>query len=220
MRTTAQSPVLKARAIAGTHVVVLGWDLVPGQANQNKLQGLLGFALERSELINGTPVETYWMRGIKRFRDKDKGLPPGTPVSTADHPIQSFQWGDYTCRANRHYRYRIVPLYGQPKLIQPDDASAVTVEANTEPNVGTPAAASVTGSRHDVYCNRGVIGSQAYAREFENADPGVPAGESDDAFGPIGRFASPELRCPVFSRSFLLTGEPAIEYAGVRSEYS
>jgi phosphatidylserine/phosphatidylglycerophosphate/cardiolipin synthase-like enzyme len=111
------------------------------------------------------------MRGIKRFRDKDKGLPPGTPVSTADHPIQSFQWGDYTCRANRHYRYRIVPLYGQPKLIQPDDASAVTVEANTEPNVGTPAAASVTGRRHDVYCNRGVIGSQAYAREFENADP-------------------------------------------------
>lgn len=171
MRTTAQGPMLKARAIAGTHVVVLAWDLVPGAAAKEKLKGLLGFALERSELVSGAAVETYWMRSIKRFRDKDKGLPPGTPVSTADHPIQTFQWGDYTCRASRHYRYRIVPLYGKPKLIQPDEASAVTIGADTESNVGTPAAAALSGILHDVYCNRGVIGSQAYAREFENADP-------------------------------------------------
>ncbi len=177
MRTKAQSPLLKARAIAGTHVIVLAWDLLPGQANEQKLRGLLGFALERSELQNGAPIETYWMRSIKRFRDKDKGLPPGTPVSTAEHPIQSFQWGDYTARADRQYRYRIVPVYGTPKLIQLDDASAVSIDARTEPNVGTPAAAAQGGRRHDVYCNRGVIGSQAYAREFQNAapDPSVPS---------------------------------------------
>src|ERR1041384_7643829 len=128
MRTTAQSPMLKARAIAGTHVVVLAWDLRPGAANKKKLDGLLGFALERTELVNGVPTETYWMRSIKRFRDKDKGYPPGTPVSTAEHPIQSFQWGDYTARSARRYRYRIVPLYGNPKLIQPDDAAAVTID--------------------------------------------------------------------------------------------
>jgi phosphatidylserine/phosphatidylglycerophosphate/cardiolipin synthase-like enzyme len=171
MRTTNQSPMLKARAIAGTHVVVLAWDLRPGQANQKKLKGLLGFALERSELVNGAPIETYWMRAIKRFRDKDKGLPAGTPVSTAEHPIQSFQWGDYTVRAERHYRYRIVPLYGTPKLLQPDEASAVTIEVHTEPNISTPAVAAASGIHHDVFCNRGVIGAQAYAREFQNKAP-------------------------------------------------
>src|SRR5262245_13877132 len=177
MRTTAQSPVFKARAIAGTHVVILAWDLMPGNANQAKLQGLLGFAIERSEFHNGTVVETYWMRGIKRFKDKDKGLPAGTPVSTAEHPVQSFQWGDYTARENHHYRYRIVPLYGKPKLIQADAASAVTIDVHTEPNVGTPTVASASGIRHDVFCNRGVIGSQAYARDMDNQapDPSQPA---------------------------------------------
>jgi len=179
MRTTAQSPMLTARAIAGTHVVVLAWDLRPGAANKKKLDGLLGFALERTELVNGVPTETYWMRSIKRFRDKDKGYPPGTPVSTAEHPIQSFQWGDYTARSARRYRYRIVPLYGNPKLIQPDDAAAVTIDAATEPDAATPAAGAAGPVRHDIYFNRGVIGSQAYAREFLNAapDPDDPASD-------------------------------------------
>jgi len=35
----------------------------------------------------GNEVERYWMRGIKRFKERGKGLPPGTPVSTAEHPI-------------------------------------------------------------------------------------------------------------------------------------
>src|SRR5262249_21242448 len=113
MRTTARSDVLRARAIAGTYVVVLAWDFQPGQEDKHK--GLMGFAIERRELKNGQEVERYWMRSIKRFREKDRGLPPGTPVSTAAHPIQSFQWADYTALANHTYRYRIVPTYGPSK---------------------------------------------------------------------------------------------------------
>lgn len=167
MRTTAESPILRARAIAGTYVVVLAWDVIDGQ--EDKLDGLLGFAIERTEYGNDGPVESYWMHGIKRFRDKDKGLPPGTPVSTADHPIQSFQWGDYTARAGRSYSYRIVPVFGIPKLLKLDDEAAVTVEVRTE----TEADPSTDSNQplHDIYFNRGVIGSQAYAREFGNADP-------------------------------------------------
>jgi phosphatidylserine/phosphatidylglycerophosphate/cardiolipin synthase-like enzyme len=171
MRTTATSAVLKARAIAGTYVVVLAWDVL--SAKKAKLKGLLGFAIERTELdASGAAVEAYWMRSIKRFRDKDKGLPPGTPVSTADHPIQTFQWGDYTARAGRTYKYRIVPTYGTPKLLTLDHASAVMIDVRTEPEAGFSAgAAAAAHIRHDVYFNRGVIGSQAYAREFENAEP-------------------------------------------------
>ncbi len=167
MRVPATGGTLRARAIAGSYVVILAWDTLDGKKPARA--DLLGFAIERTELnVADHVVERYWLRGIKRFRDKDKGLPPGTPVSTADHPIQTFQWGDYTARAATKYRYRIVPLYGKPKQIQSGDADAVTVEVITEP-VGSPETADQI--RHDVFFNRGVIGSQAYAREFDNAAP-------------------------------------------------
>lgn len=170
MRFTESSALLKVRAIAGTYVVILAWDFMPGQTN--KRAGLLGFAIERTELnAAGEVVESYWMRSIKRFKDKDKGYPPGTPVSTADHPIQSFQWGDYTARAGHHYRYRIVPTYGTPKMLELDHDSSVTVSVNTEREAGNLAGAAAGSIRHDIYFNRGVIGSQAYAREFGNKPP-------------------------------------------------
>ena len=166
MRVPAQGGAFRARAIAGSYVIVLAWDTLDG--TRPARTDLLGFAIERSELdLTDTVVEKYWLRGIKRFRDKDKGLPPGTPVPTADHPIQAFQWGDYTVHAGTKYRYRIVPVCGTPKHLQLVDADAVTVEVTTEAT-GAPEAGSI---RHDVFFNRGVIGSQAYAREFGNRAP-------------------------------------------------
>ena len=109
MRATATGTELKAAAYAGTYVVVLAWDTLDGQPPARN--DLLGYAIERTELdLAGNEVERYWMRGIKRFKDKDKGLPPGTPVSTAEHPIQSFLWADYTAKAGTHYVFRIVPV--------------------------------------------------------------------------------------------------------------
>jgi phosphatidylserine/phosphatidylglycerophosphate/cardiolipin synthase-like enzyme len=175
MRVSATNQVLRARAIAGTYVVILAWDIDP-----NLTAELLGFAIHRTEYDpQGKPVESYWLRSIKRFKNKDKGFPPGTPVSTADHPIQSFQWGDYTARAGVRYEYRIVPTYGTPKLLELEEASAVTLDVTTEPELGDLAAEASAGSaRHDIFFNRGVIGSQAYAREpFGNVkpDPDEPA---------------------------------------------
>src|SRR5215213_11728557 len=91
MRERAAGDILHVRAIAGTYVVVLAWDFVTGQ--EDRRNGLLGFAVQREQLGgNGAVVERYWMTGIKRFKDKDRGLAPGTPVSTAEHPFQGFQW--------------------------------------------------------------------------------------------------------------------------------
>jgi hypothetical protein len=125
---------------------------------------MLGFAIERSEVKDGAVIERYFLRGIKRFQFKDEGVAPGTPMPTSEHPIQSFQWGDYTAKPATTYRYKVVPVYGKPKLIELDDASATTVEISTEAEKGGNA--DDGQPRHDIYFNRGAAGSQAYARKF------------------------------------------------------
>ncbi len=173
MRKLVTGPVLAVRGIGGLHVVTLAWDFVAGQEDRTK--GLLGFAIERSELRQGQVVEKYFLRGIKRFRFKDEGLPPGTAVPTSEHPIQTFQWGDYTAKPGYTYRYRVIPTYGKPKLLELDNASSTTVEITTESEQGQ--SGNSTQTLHDVYFNRGVAGSQAYARKFGNTkpDPDKPA---------------------------------------------
>ncbi|MEO6455289.1 MAG: phospholipase D-like domain-containing protein [Ginsengibacter sp.] len=160
---------LKGRAVAGTYVVMLAWDFANSPASQRK--NLLGFAIERTEIKNGIAEEKYWMKGIKRFKDKDIGLDPGTPVPTSEHPFQSFQWCDYTAKEGREYQYRIVPAYGIPKLIDLREKDGLTLKIRTESKMGNAVTATTTNVRHDLFFNRGVIGSQAYAREFKNAIP-------------------------------------------------
>jgi len=174
MRQLKKGAVLAVRAIGGSHVVTVAWDFVEGQ--EAKREGLLGFAIERSELKDGAVIERYFLRGIKRFQFKDEGALPGTPMPTSEHPIQSFQWGDYTAKPATTYRYRVVPVYGAPKLIELDDASATTVEITTEAEEG--GAGDDGQPRHDIYFNRGAAGSQAYARKFPDK-PDETKPESD-----------------------------------------
>jgi hypothetical protein len=178
MRERTEGPVLVCRAIAGTYVVILAWDFLARQ--DDKKTGLMGFALERTEHgVDGGVVERYWLRGIKRFRNKDEGLEPGSLVPTADHPVQGFLWGDYTAKAGVTYSYRVVPTYGKPKLLQLDEESATTVKITTEPE-SVEAAEGDTKPRHDIYFNRGVIGSQAYARKFKNSAPDPDDPDSEE----------------------------------------
>jgi phosphatidylserine/phosphatidylglycerophosphate/cardiolipin synthase-like enzyme len=175
MRAIRAGSVLTVRAIGGLHVVTLAWDFSPG--NEGKRAGLLGFAIERAEDANGQEIERYFIRGIKRFPKKDEGLPPGTPVPTSEHPVQSFQWGDYTAKPKTTYRYRVVPCYGKPKLMRLDEASATTVEIETEPEAGKAGAGGAI--THDVYFNRGAAASQAYARRFPGQKPDRNKPESE-----------------------------------------
>jgi phosphatidylserine/phosphatidylglycerophosphate/cardiolipin synthase-like enzyme len=175
MRELKEGTALAVRAIGGLHVVTIAWDFVEGQ--ESKREGLLGFAIERAELNKGTVIERYFLRGIKRFKSKDEGLPPGTPMPTSEHPIQSFQWGDYTAKPETTYEYRVVPTYGKPKLLELDDASATTVEITTEPELGEDDKNGKTV--HDIYFNRGVAGSQAYALKFGKTKPDETKPDSD-----------------------------------------
>jgi phosphatidylserine/phosphatidylglycerophosphate/cardiolipin synthase-like enzyme len=175
MRQLVKGNVLAVRVIGGLHVVTVAWDFVAGQ--EKKRDGLLGFAIERSELQQGLVIERYYLSGIKRFKSKDEGLPPGTPVPTSEHPIQSFQWGDYTAKPSTTYRYKVVPVYGKPKLIDLDEASSTTIEITTEAEQGQ--AGEDGKPAHDIYFNRGVAGSQAYARKFGDIKPDEAQPNSD-----------------------------------------
>lgn len=175
MRALKQGKVLAVRAIGGLHVVTVAWDFVEGQ--EAKRKGLLGFAIERSEFKGDKLIERLFVRAIKRFKKKDEGLAPGTPMPTSEHPVQSFQWGDYTAKPNTTYQYKVIPVYGAPKLIELDRKSATMVEITTESEEAPKK--DQTGAWHNVYFNRGAAGSQAYARKFGKTPPDEDDPESE-----------------------------------------
>jgi phosphatidylserine/phosphatidylglycerophosphate/cardiolipin synthase-like enzyme len=175
MRAGSDGPVLRLRAVAGVSVVLLAWDFIDEPdvtaraALPPAVEDLLGFAVLRETFDDdGKVSERSFLRGIKRFRDKDSGLAPGTPVRTDEHPIQSFLWADYTPEAATNYRYTVRPVHGpHAKLLDVREPQGTSVRITTEPvHDGRNGV-----SRQDMYFNRGVIGSQAFEREFPGVDP-------------------------------------------------
>jgi hypothetical protein len=148
MRKTAYGTV-KVRAIAGTYVVFLAFDMKQADAT-----GLMGFAIQRTRLSDG---EVIWLRGNKRFPSVS---PPPSGFEDANshvHPFQAFQWADYTAEPGERYRYRVIPMSGPPGALVEGPATSVTID--TEPLVG---------AGHDVHWNRGAIASQAFVRRYPN----------------------------------------------------
>jgi len=172
MRKIARNGPFSVRAIAGSHVVVLAWN-VDDKAWLDFSDRWLGVAIQRIEHRSGddpTIVERYWLRGMKRFEFVDRGAAPGAQFPLSEHPVQGFQWGDYTPKPGVTYTYRLVPVRGQPKLLELADDQAVEVTITTElENDGT----------HGIWFNRGVAGSQAYARRFGKTRPDADAPESE-----------------------------------------
>jgi phosphatidylserine/phosphatidylglycerophosphate/cardiolipin synthase-like enzyme len=154
MRATKSHNGLKATAIAGNHVVLVGWDL-PEATLRNR--NVLGFALERKRHSDG---EVQWLSGMKTFQAVDPDPDPGVPVSTYVHPLQTFQWADYSAAPNQTYTYRLVARTGQPTALV--DGESVSLTVTTE---------RTDMGRHAVFFNRGAVASQEYARRFQNRPP-------------------------------------------------
>lgn len=150
------NPNLKAMAVAGTHVVLIGWDM-PEQIIRSR--NVLGWGIQRHRIADG---EIIWLTGLKTFEDVDAVPDPGVPVSSFRHPLQTFQWADYTVAPNMTYEYRLVTMKGQPGQLVQDDA--VTLRVTTE---------NEEQGRHAVFFNRGAVASQEYARRFQNQPPDV-----------------------------------------------
>ena len=159
MRKT-KNGFVRVRAISGTHVVFLAFDMAEADA-----KGLLGFGIQRTDLIED---ETIWLRGNKTFAS----IRPSTgadDASSREHPFQAFQWADYSAKPGYRYRYRIVPMFGKPGALVP--GAATTVAIDTE---------ALHGAKHEVHFNRGAIASQAFTNRFPGKtldEAGAPAYE-------------------------------------------
>jgi phosphatidylserine/phosphatidylglycerophosphate/cardiolipin synthase-like enzyme len=152
MRVTASNGGLKVHAVAGTYVVLLGFDLAEAGC-----ENLLGFSIHRTD---HTETEAYFLSGMKAFAETDPGFPAGSLYSTKHHPIQSFQWSDYSAKPGHDYTYTVTALKGSP--------AALITHAQTAVDLTTE---SPESGNHDVYFNRGVAASQEYARRFGDRAP-------------------------------------------------
>jgi phosphatidylserine/phosphatidylglycerophosphate/cardiolipin synthase-like enzyme len=149
---------ITVNAIAGTHVVLLGLDL-----SEERREGCLGFAIQRED---HSEDERAWLQGMKTFEATDPGLGPGGQASTHEHPIQGFQWADYSAKPGHDYTYTVVPMYGSPKNLH--EGKRVSVPIATEEELG---------GTHSVFFNRGSVATQEYARRFQNRKPDELSGE-------------------------------------------
>jgi hypothetical protein len=152
MRISKISNGLKVQAIAGTYVVLFGFNLP-----EEDCDGLLGFSIHRTD---HTEKKAYYLRASKSFAETDPGYPKGASYSTKRHPIQSFQWADYTAKPGHKYTYTITAKKGTPRNLTPYAEVVITI-ATESPQTGI----------HDIYFNRGVAASQAYVRRFGNNPP-------------------------------------------------
>ncbi len=156
MRIRRKKAGLSVQAISGSHVVLLGLDIAR-EALGGQLGQLLGFAIYRKD---HTEKEEYWLKGFKTFKETAPDLKPGALVSTREHPVQAFLWGDYTAKPKHSYTYRAVAIYGTPDDLR--EGASVEVDVSTEDeDLG----------KHAVYFNRGAGASQAYAWKFKNKAP-------------------------------------------------
>lgn len=196
MRARRTQDGLTVRAIAGSHVVLLGMSMPRADCD-----GHMGFAVHRTDYAGG---EAKWMRGLKTFEATDPGFVAGSTYSTREHPVQGFTWSDYSAKPGRRYKYRVLALKGPPQDLQPFREVAVHVVTESE-----------EGGDNDVFFNRGAAASQEYARRFGNVRPdeGNPgdgrwvwlsrgAAEAIEAF--IGLASGPDFGLRVSAYEFRL----------------
>jgi phosphatidylserine/phosphatidylglycerophosphate/cardiolipin synthase-like enzyme len=167
MRVSGGDGDFKAKAIAGTHTVLIALDCPEARRN-----GLKGFAFQR-EIVGPGSTGPKFLRSQKVFKSvvpdpKNAHDPadPGKPAAfyTDKFPVQSFLWGDYAASPKTRYRFVVQPMYGTPGALTTDPKDAIKFEITTEQEWSE-------GETHGVWFNRGAIASQKFAEEFGNQPP-------------------------------------------------
>ena len=140
---------ISVRAIPGSRSVLFGFD-----ATQEARTGLLGFALGKKNEQDGS---VKWMRGFKFFKETLPDPQPGERRSTREHPVQGFQWGDYSVEPATKQGYVIHAVYGAPDALKYGPGIELDVTTRNQDT-----------DTHNVFFNRGAIPSQAFADRFGN----------------------------------------------------
>ncbi|MBN1271347.1 MAG: NgoFVII family restriction endonuclease [Candidatus Aminicenantes bacterium] len=160
----AESGPYRGTALVGTHSAVIGWTL----DNEDRLEGLLGFAIRRTDMDpeTGEVMRLDWLGGYKRFAETDDGRAGN--VRSLEAPFQRFRWNDYTLKPTRTYRYEVFPMRGRPGALTRDQDPLVFELC---PSLEDPGDLGV-------FVNRGVTAAMAYLDRFSNRPPsevGAPA---------------------------------------------
>ena len=186
MRTRNENDVLSVHAIAGTHCVLLGFD-VKGYDDQqskpervissstatttsNQLSNMLSdLKLDSTELAaNSTPKRTTRSSSSERvifvgfaIDRKDCTTNKTVSLNANGNPIQKLHYGDYTVLPGRQYEYTVRRMIktqtSSSKQCFAAYGSSVVVRVTTE---------DPTKGMHGIYFNRGVAGSKAYTEKY------------------------------------------------------
>src|SRR5215470_13792292 len=167
MRAIGGTGDFKAKAIAGTHTVLIALD-----CPEARRKGLMGFAFQR-EIVGANSKGPKFLRSQKVFKsvvpDPKNAHDPNDPSKpqafyTDKFPVQSFLWGDYAASPGTRYHFVVQPMYGKPGALTTDPADAIEFDITTEQEWSD-------GETHGVWFNRGAIASQKFSEEFGNKPP-------------------------------------------------
>ncbi|CAE7424018.1 SLC2A3 [Symbiodinium sp. CCMP2592] len=125
------------------------------------------FAKERRQAVRIHTVESLQLLAMQARHVQTRALGGGWRRALRC-AIQEFKWGDYTTKPNTRYRYTLCAIHGDPQIgidSSPSGGPAkrgpgLHVAAQVELEVVIPAA----DGDHQVFFNRGVAGSQRFAR--------------------------------------------------------
>ena len=152
MRLRTSRDGLSVNVVAGTSAVLFSLHI-----DEQKTNGLLGFYIHKKNLKTG---DSYDVKSTRYFEATVPNPQEGTLYSTKKHPWQSFLWEDFYVEHKAQYEYTFTAVYGSPASLE--YGPKITIKLTIP---------SPKDDVHEVYFNRGVAGSQAYARQFKNKRP-------------------------------------------------
>ena len=167
MRISGGDGDFKAKAISGTHTILIALD-----CPEPRRKGLKGFAFQR-EIVGPNGRGAKFLRSQKVFKsvvpDPKNAHDLADPTRPArfytdKFPVQSFLWGDYAAAPDTLYRFVVQPMYGAPGALTTDPADEIKFKITTEKEWND-------GETHGVWFNRGAIAGQKFAEEFGNKPP-------------------------------------------------
>ncbi len=162
---------LGARALVGSHSIMLSWDHDGPAADR---ADLLGFAIHRTNLTTGRDT---WLQGQRRFA---ADAAAGINIESRRAPFQRFRWGDYGAYPGHRYRYEIHPVRRTDAHLDPPLVLEVTASKPVEDGIG-------------LYSNRGVTASLAYRTKFGEPPQDLAGRKQRDAYAWLTRDIRPAL---------------------------
>ncbi len=182
MRARQKNDTLSVHAIAGTHCILLGFDLKGTTEPPNSLDDLSSM-LSRLAVKYGaggkssdtnftsnaksslTETGTPGRKAFVGFAVGRRDVASGQHVSLNydDKPIQKFHFGDYTALPGTTYEFTVRMMFRSDTSAFDSNSKIVTLGSPVSVTVSTED--PQTGV-HGIFFNRGVAGSKAYTTRF------------------------------------------------------